>query len=92
MELLFVVDFLPALIGDQHGTRFRLVRQKLLCLAAEFIEIAGMQEGVAIIEKGIADRDKVVVDGQYRLTNGARIKLEEAKPEAQSPAAAAKAG
>ena len=57
------------------------------------VEIAGMQDGVAIIDKGVADRDKVVVDGQYRLTNGARIKLEQAKPEAQSPAAAAaKAG
>lgn len=55
------------------------------------VEIAGMQDGVAIIDKGVADQDKVVVDGQYRLTNGARIKLEEAKPEAQSPAAAAAA-
>jgi len=56
------------------------------------VEIAGMQDGLAIIDKGIADQDKIVVDGQYRLTNGARIKLEEAKPEAQSPASAAKAG
>jgi len=56
------------------------------------VEVASMQDGLAVVTQGIASGDKVVVDGQYRLTNGARIKLEEAKPEAQSPASAAKAG
>ena len=38
-----------------------------------------MQDGIAVIGKGLSPGDRVVVEGQYRLTNGVRVKVE-AKP------------
>lgn len=52
------------------------------------VEIATMQDGVAVIGKGLAAGDRVVVDGQYRLTNGARIRIDTPRPD-QPPTAAA---
>ena len=34
-----------------------------------------MQDGIAVIAKGLSPGEKVVVDGQYRLTDGARVRL-----------------
>jgi len=45
------------------------------------VQVAATQDGVAAIEKGLALGEKVVIDGQYRLTNGARIKVDTAKPD-----------
>ncbi len=56
------------------------------------VEIGGMQDGLAIIDKGIDEKEQVVVDGQYRLSDGVRVKAEDAKPIAQPPVAAAKDG
>jgi multidrug efflux system membrane fusion protein len=53
------------------------------------VELTGAQNGLAMIAKGVAVGDTVVVDGQYRLTDGARVKTEAAKPA--QPAAAAQA-
>jgi len=39
------------------------------------IEVASIQDGIAVVTKGLAPGEQVVVDGQYRLTNGARVKL-----------------
>ena len=38
------------------------------------VEVSSMQDGIAVIAKGLAPGEKVVVEGQYRLTNGARVK------------------
>ena len=38
------------------------------------IEVALTQDGEAVIDKGLAPDDKIVVDGQYRLTKGSKIK------------------
>jgi multidrug efflux system membrane fusion protein len=46
------------------------------------VSIAAVQGGVAVIEKGLSPGERIVVDGQYRLTNGARVKIEEAPPGA----------
>ena len=43
------------------------------------VEVAAVQDGVAVIAKGLSPGDRVVVEGQYRLTNGVRVKVE-AKP------------
>jgi multidrug efflux system membrane fusion protein len=58
------------------------------------VDVEAMQDGLAIIAKGIAAGDKVVVDGQYRLTEGAHIKIdtEPATSSPPSPAATSKAG
>ncbi len=48
------------------------------------VEVAAVQDGVAVIGKGLSPGEKVVVEGQYRLTNGARVKA----ADAESPGAA----
>jgi len=37
------------------------------------IEVASIQDGIAIIDKGLSAGQRVVVDGQYKLKPGARI-------------------
>jgi multidrug efflux system membrane fusion protein len=46
------------------------------------VEVAAVQDGLAVIAKGLSPGEKVVVDGQYRLTNGARVKVDEKAPGA----------
>jgi membrane fusion protein, multidrug efflux system len=48
------------------------------------IDVAGFQDGVAIVDKGLTVGEKVVVDGQYRLTNGSTVKIEDATPTANT--------
>jgi multidrug efflux system membrane fusion protein len=43
-------------------------------VARRTVEVASIQDGIAVIDKGLEAGDKVVVDGQYRLTEGARVK------------------
>jgi membrane fusion protein, multidrug efflux system len=50
------------------------------------VDVAGMQDGLAVVTQGIANGDKVVVDGQYRLSEGSRVKIDTASPP--PPAAA----
>src|SRR5207249_2470144 len=45
------------------------------------VEVAVTQDGIAVISKGLKTGEKVVVDGQYRLSNGAKIRID--KPDAQ---------
>jgi multidrug efflux system membrane fusion protein len=37
------------------------------------VEVADVQDGIAVVTKGLSAGDRVVVEGQYRLTSGARI-------------------
>jgi multidrug efflux system membrane fusion protein len=46
------------------------------------VEVASMQDGIAVISKGLNVGEKVVVDGQYRLTDGARVKISAPTPGA----------
>jgi multidrug efflux system membrane fusion protein len=46
------------------------------------VEVAAVQDGLAIIGKGLSPGERIVVDGQYRLTNGARVKVETKAPGA----------
>ena len=39
-----------------------------------------MQDGLAVVTQGIASGDKVVVDGQYRLSEGSHVKIDTASP------------
>jgi membrane fusion protein, multidrug efflux system len=48
------------------------------------VEVASIQDGIAVITKGLTPGEKVVVDGQFRLTEGARV-----NPTAAPPAGAA---
>jgi membrane fusion protein, multidrug efflux system len=40
------------------------------------VEVGAVQDGIAVVTKGLEAGEPVVVDGQYRLTNGARVKVE----------------
>jgi len=46
------------------------------------VEVASVQDGLAVIQKGLTAGEKVVVDGQYRLTEGARIRVSPPQPGA----------
>ena len=46
------------------------------------VEIAAVQDGVAVISKGLTPGEKIVVEGQYRLTQGSRVRVAPAKPAA----------
>jgi multidrug efflux system membrane fusion protein len=39
------------------------------------VDVASVQDGVAVISKGLQAGETVVVDGQYRLTEGARVRI-----------------
>jgi multidrug efflux system membrane fusion protein len=39
------------------------------------VDVASIQDGIAVVTKGLSPGERVVVDGQYRLTNGARVKI-----------------
>jgi len=47
------------------------------------VDVASVQDGLAVITQGVTVGETVVVEGQYRLVNGARVK---ATPAAQKPA------
>ena len=40
-----------------------------------------MQDGVAVISKGLTPGEKVVVEGQYRLTNGSPVEIDPSAPD-----------
>jgi membrane fusion protein, multidrug efflux system len=46
------------------------------------VEVASMQDGLAVITKGLTVGENVVVDGQYRLTEGAHVNPSKAAPGA----------
>src|SRR6266702_3714152 len=46
------------------------------------VEVAAVQDGIAVISKGLSPGEKVVVDGQYRLTKGAKVRIAAPTPGA----------
>lgn len=46
------------------------------------VEIAAVQDGVAVVSKGLTPGEKIVVEGQYRLTQGSRVRVAPAKSAA----------
>jgi multidrug efflux system membrane fusion protein len=44
------------------------------------VEVASIQDGIAVVTKGLTVGERVVVDGQFRLTEGARV-----NPTASNP-------
>ncbi|MGC1466135.1 MAG: efflux RND transporter periplasmic adaptor subunit [Pseudolabrys sp.] len=41
----------------------------------KMVDVGATQEGIAVIDKGLSAGDRVVVDGQYRLTDGSKVKI-----------------
>jgi len=46
------------------------------------VQVTATQDGIAVISKGLEPGERVVVDGQYRLTVGARVKASAPAPGA----------
>jgi multidrug efflux system membrane fusion protein len=44
------------------------------------VQVSAVQNGIAVIDKGLAPGERIVVEGQYRLTDGTRIRALDAKP------------
>jgi multidrug efflux system membrane fusion protein len=40
------------------------------------VQLASRQDGMAVIAKGLAAGEKVVVEGQYRLANDVKVRIE----------------
>jgi multidrug efflux system membrane fusion protein len=49
------------------------------------VEVASVQDGIAVVTKGLKPGERVVVDGQYRLTQGARVAPRPPQPGAARP-------
>ena len=45
------------------------------------VEVTAVQDGIAVVAKGLSPGERVVVDGQYRLTDGARVNPSQAKDQ-----------
>ncbi len=45
------------------------------------VDVASIQDGLAVITKGLSPGERVVVDGQFRLTPGVRVKILPTRPE-----------
>lgn len=48
------------------------------------VQVAAIQDGIAAVTEGLAPGERVVVTGQYRLTNGARVTAVPPGPSASS--------
>lgn len=48
------------------------------------VTVAAIQDGIAVVTKGLRPGERVVVDGQFRLTNGSRIRIVPAAKSATS--------
>jgi membrane fusion protein, multidrug efflux system len=46
------------------------------------VEVGPTQDGLAVIDRGIAAGNHVIVDGQYRVINGAKLKIDTQQPAA----------
>jgi membrane fusion protein, multidrug efflux system len=46
-------------------------------VARRTVEIAAFEDGIAVVSKGLQPGERVVVDGQYRLFQGARVRIEQ---------------
>ncbi len=51
------------------------------------VTVAQMQGDLALVSKGLSEGQKVVADGQYRLENGSKVRLEDTNEPAGSPRA-----
>jgi membrane fusion protein, multidrug efflux system len=66
-------------VQDGPTGRYAYVIKEDNTVERRTVEVSSVQDGIAVITKGLSVGDRVVVDGQYRLTNGARVKVETAR-------------
>ncbi len=76
LRVLRAVPTVPAQTVTQgpHGD-FAYVIRPNMTVARRGISVETTENGLAVVTKGLSPGDRVVVDGQYRLTDGARVRL-----------------
>jgi multidrug efflux system membrane fusion protein len=50
------------------------------------VDVALTQDGESVVDKGLAANDSVVVEGQYRLTQGTKVKTDQGQAQPPKPA------
>jgi len=76
-------------LRSQDGTYAYVVDAGATTVRSQPIKVAQIQDGVAVIDDGLAAGQRVVVDGQYKLKPGSTIV--EAAKAASTPASGASA-
>jgi membrane fusion protein, multidrug efflux system len=77
------VPTVPAQTVQQGPTgRFAYVIKEDNTVERRAVEIVAVQDGIAVIGEGLSAGETVVVEGQHRLTQGARVRANPPKPEA----------
>ena len=71
----------------QAGTYVYTVEADNKTVKTQPVTVATIQDGIAVIDKGVAADQTVVVDGQYKLKPGATITV--AQPKGKAPAGGA---
>jgi len=69
-------------VQDGPNGRYAYIIKEDSTVERRTVEVSAVQDGIAVITKGLLIGDRVVVDGQYRLTNGARVKVDATAPGA----------
>jgi multidrug efflux system membrane fusion protein len=72
-----------AIQRNQEGTYVYLIDAAMTAHIRQ-VQVARIQDGIAVIAKGLAPQDRVVIDGQYKLKPGIRIR--ESQPAAKGSA------
>lgn len=68
----------PAVQRGQGGTYVYVVGADGKTVQPQAIKVANIQDGVAVVDEGLAAGQQVVVDGQYKLKPGAAITVAKA--------------
>jgi multidrug efflux system membrane fusion protein len=60
---------------------FAFIIKKDLSVIMRPVEVARIEQDQALIDKGLTLGERVVVDGQYKLQPGSKVKIQDAPPE-----------
>ena len=67
-------------VQDGPDGHFVYVISKNDTVERRAVQVSAVQNGIAVIDKGLAPGERIVVEGQYRLTDGVRIRALAPKP------------
>lgn len=67
-----------ALVVEKGGAYIFVVRADGTA-EKRFVELGPQQQNSVVVERGLAQGEKVVVEGQHKLTAGQKVKISEVK-------------
>ena len=71
----------PAVQRDPEGTYAYVIKPDATA-ERRAIDVLQIRDGVAVIARGVAAGERVVIDGQYKLRPGARVDATQETPRA----------